>query len=364
MTEREKEIFEMIQKNPMISQSEMATLLNITRTSVGVHISNLIKKGYIKGKGYITYRDQPVIVIGGANMDIQGKPSHKMIMEDSNPGTILRSLGGVGRNIAENMAKMGMSIRLITAYGSDSDGQIIKDNAVIHNIDIEDCYISTSEQTSTYLYILDEKGDMVTAISDMKITEKINEAFLRTKIQKIDNAKFTVIDANLPEESLKYLAQTLNQTKLVLDTVSTTKALRVKEIIGKFYAIKPNKLEAEMLLGQKLESKEDLIQAGETFKALGVKVVIITLGSEGVYYTDANQSFFKEAKPQMVVNVTGAGDAFTAGLVYGLVNGFEAEALVEFAVGAASVALLSPDTIAKNMSIETINNRIHRIEES
>lgn len=354
MTEREKEIFELIEQNPMISQAEIAQLLKIARTSVAVHISNLVKKGYIKGKGYITRATHPITVIGGANVDIQGKPEHNLIMNDSNPGGIRTSLGGVARNIAENIVKLGLSTRLITAIGQDSDGHMIKENALSNNLDMDDSLMVNDKRTSTYLYILDEKGDMVVAISDMEITKSLDESFLKTKVQKINKSEYTVIDANLLEESIHYLTEKLDHTKLILDTVSTTKAMRAKEVIHKFYAIKPNRIEAEALLGKKLITHEDIIEAGNEFLSMGIEKVLITLGIEGVYYADKDTSFFR--KPVMItpINVTGAGDAFTAGLVYGLSHKLKPKDLVDFCMGASTVALLSPHTIATDMTKEAV----------
>jgi pseudouridine kinase len=355
MTEREKEIFELIEKNPMISQAEIAILLTITRASVAVHISNLVKKGYVKGKGYILSPNHPVTVIGGANVDIQGKPYNDLIPEDSNPGLISQSLGGVGRNIAENMSKLGLAVRLLTAIGRDDYGQMIKDNAYRNGIDIEDCLTVSEVNTSTYMYVLNEMGDMVVAISDMAIMDQINEKYLSTKQQKIDKSSYTVIDANLSKESICYLANHLHNTKLILDTVSSTKALRAKEVLHRFYAIKPNRIEAEKLLDMTLDSDEAIIEAGRKFLSMGIKKVIITLGSKGLYYADDTISFFRQVKSITPINATGAGDAFTAALVYGLSNNLEPEALVDVCTGAAVIAMMSEDTIAKDLTIEEIN---------
>lgn len=84
MTNREEEIIKLISRNPAISQSDLATTLGITRSSVAVHITNLTKKGYILGKGYILRQDDYVTVIGGSNVDITGFPNKSLISGDSN----------------------------------------------------------------------------------------------------------------------------------------------------------------------------------------------------------------------------------------------------------------------------------------
>ena len=97
----------------MISQQEIADRANITRASVGVHISNLMKKGEIVGKQYILRSNKYVCVIGGANIDIIGTPKAGLSKNDSSPGKISKSLGGVARNIAENLSKLDIKVELI-----------------------------------------------------------------------------------------------------------------------------------------------------------------------------------------------------------------------------------------------------------
>ena len=125
MTNREKELLELIKMNPTISQKELADTLKITRSSVGVHITNLIKKGYVIGKGYLLKEGEYISIVGGANMDIIGFPSDKLIIKDSNPGQVKVVLGGVGRNIRENLVRLGVETKLISAVGSDVYGEKI-----------------------------------------------------------------------------------------------------------------------------------------------------------------------------------------------------------------------------------------------
>ena len=104
MTQREQQILRLIEENPMISQQELAQKLGITRSSVAVHISNLIQKGCIAGRGYVLNSGSYAVVVGGANVDIGGRSAAPLVPADSNPGTITLSLGGVGRNIAQSAA--------------------------------------------------------------------------------------------------------------------------------------------------------------------------------------------------------------------------------------------------------------------
>ena len=118
MTQRERQILKWIEENPLISQQELADKAGIARSSVAVHISNLMKQGHIAGKGYIVRTAPYVVVVGGVNMDIGGWPSEVPVDRDSNPGAVRMSLGGVGRNIAHNLCLLGQRTTMVTVMAT------------------------------------------------------------------------------------------------------------------------------------------------------------------------------------------------------------------------------------------------------
>lgn len=361
MTNREQELLELIRKNPTISQKELADIMGITRSSVGVHITNLTKKGYIAGKGYIVKDGDYITIVGGANMDIQGFPKSKLILKDSNPGEVRMSLGGVGRNIAENLIRLGTETKLITAVGDDVYGHKILEEARKIGLDMKESLILKEASTSTYLAILDELGDMKIGISHMDILEKLTVEFIGRKKGIIENSKVCVIDTNISQDVINYILTTYKGTSFFLDTVSTTKAKKVKDRIGAFHTIKPNKIEAEMLTGIEIKEKADLVKAAEYFLNAGVKRVFITLGEEGVFYHDGTRSNRIHNPKIEVVNATGAGDAFVAALAYSHFNNFDIEYSAKFAMTASILALSHEETINPSISLENINKKMKEI---
>ena len=361
MTNREEELLDLIRKNPTISQNELATALGITRSSVGVHITNLIKKGYILGKGYILKEDDYICVLGGTNIDIIGLPSKELLSSDSNPGRIKIALGGVGRNIAENLVHLGVPTKLISAVGDDLYGKKIIEHADRIGLDVKNTLVLAQMPTSTYLAILDQNGDMQVAISQMDIIEQISIEFIQTKRQVIENAKICVIDTNIPQEVIHYVLDNFKNTKFFLDTVSSAKAYKVKDKIGAFHTIKPNKLEAELLSDLKIERDQDLIRAAEYFLAQGVKRVFITLGSKGVFYHDGIRHKLIPNPQVKVVNATGAGDAFVAALAFCDFRDYDIEESVRFAMATSILALSHEETINPNISRENVNNKMKEL---
>lgn len=362
MTNREEEILKLIRENPILSQKELAKTLGITRSCVAVHITNLLKKGYITGKGYIVREEPYVSIIGGANVDIQGFTYNKLTLRDSNPGQVKVSLGGVGRNIGENLVRLGINTKLLTVLGDDVYGKKILDQARIIGLNMQDSLVLSNEDTSTYLSILDEKGDMMVAVSSMSIFEKITIDFIKEKKHIIDSSKLCIMDTNIPAEVIEYIMTNHKNTDFFLDTVSTKKAVKVKEFIGCFHTIKPNKLEAEMLTGIKIETKGDLKKSAEYFLHKGVKRVFISLGEEGIYYNDGTLENYVTAPKIEMINSTGAGDAFIAALALCYLKNFNIDYTTRFAMTASILALSHENTINPNMSVDNINKRMKEIK--
>ena len=306
--------------------------------------------------------DSYISIIGGANMDIQGFPSENLILHDSNPGEVKISLGGVGRNIGENLVKLGINTKLISVIGDDLYGSKILEEAKLVELNMEDSLVLKGWATSTYLSILDESGDMAVAISYMDIYEKMTIDFIKEKKHIIDNSKLCIIDTNIPKEVIEYIVTTHKETDFFLDTVSTTKAKKIKDLIGYFHTIKPNRIEAEMLTGIEITNDDDLKKVSWYFLERGVKRVFISLGDNGVFYNDGENINHIKTPKIKVVNATGAGDAFIAALAYGHYNNIGIEESTKMAIAASILTLSHEDTINPYMSIQRVKSMMKEIE--
>lgn len=353
MTNREREVLKYIQENPLISQNELAEKLSITRSSVAVHIANLMKKGLIKGKGYILADDNYVTVIGACNIDVAGIPFKKLIEKDSNPGNVKFSMGGVSRNISENLRRLDVNVELMTVFADDTNGQSLKKNCMDLGIRISNSLTVQNATTATYVYISDTDKDMQLAISDMEIYKHITPEFIKSKSDSISKSNVIVLDTCLELDTIDYITKNFD-VPIFIDLVSVSRGMKVTDIIGKFHTIKPNKYEAEMLSGIKIDSVADLRRASEYFIKKGVKQVFISLGSKGVYYSNGVKSNLLSPYESNVVNTTGAGDSFMAGIVYGYLNNYDIQESAKLGSAAASICIESMDTINKELSLEKI----------
>ena len=359
MTQRERQILGLIEANPMISQQELADALQITRSSVAVHISNLLKKGYIAGKGYVVRSGTYAVVVGGVNVDIGGRSAAALVQADSNPGTVTVSLGGVGRNIAHNLCLMGADVRMLTAFGEDLHGQKIASSCAELGIDVSHALRCADAATSTYLYIADPEGEMAIALSDMSICQRITPAYLAANLPLLQNAQVVVADANIPAESLVYLAENC-AAPLFVDPVSTAKAKKLLPILSRIHTLKPNRLEAELLSGVKVTCTADAEAAAMALIEKGVRRVFISMGADGVFAATAKEQLWLQNLPGKMVNTTGCGDAFMAALVWAYLEGTDLHDTALAGLAAGSIAMESAETINPAMSATALRARMKK----
>ena len=357
MTQREREIYEIIRAMPMIEQSEIAQKLSITRSSVAVHIANLQKKGHILGRGYLLREQDYIIGIGAANVDIHGKSKKSIILKDSNPGNMYSSAGGVTRNVAENLARLGAPVKLISALGDDIYAEQIKSECAAAGIDFSHSMVVEKHPSSTYISILDENGDMYVAMSDMSVLQRMNMEYLKSKAGIISGAKYITLDAGLPEEVLEGVLDAYGkQTPVFIDPVSCTYAEKLKPIIGRIDTIKPNKLETEVISGMKIETEVDLERAADSLLEKGLKHIYISLGMGGCFYMNREGAKLKRAlKPlEQMENATGGGDAFMAAVLYARLLEFNMTETMDFALAAGVAAISCKSTINPDISTALI----------
>jgi len=356
MTQRERELLNALAENPMISQQELAARLGIARSSVAVHISNLMKKGYIAGKGYVLRSASYAAVVGGVNMDIGGRSAAPLVAADSNPGKVRLSLGGVGRNIAHNMALLGVDVRFLTAFGDDLYAQRIAASCGELGIDISQALTVPGGATSTYVFLSGPDGDMALAVSDMDIYGHVTPSYLNSRRALLDNAQVIIVDTNIPAQSIAWLCENI-KVPIFADPVSTAKAEKLRPVLGKLHTLKPNRMEAELLSGVKITDDASLEQAAQKLLSTGLRRVFISLGSDGVYATDHSGAVRLPCLPAEMVNATGAGDAFMAALAWAYLEGTALEPTVRLAQAAAAIAIESGETINPALSADTVRQR-------
>ena len=296
--------------------------------------------------------------IGGANMDIHGRSDQPLIMRDSNPGTMHTSLGGVCRNICENLARLGEDVRLVTVVGDDVNGRSILTGCEQAGIDMSAARVLQGERSSSYISVMDSGGDMLLAMSDMHIIKKLDERLVDDSQALLCGAELVVCDGNLSARAVSRLTQVCTRP-LYVDPVSTAWARELKPFIGRFDTVKPNRMELAALTDCPVETMPQIEEACDVLIAQGVRRVFVSMGADGMLCKGPEGMIYERSLPfDGMVNATGAGDAAMAGIIHATLRGLDVRQTVQWAMGAGMVAIASPDTISRSMSPAAIENMI------
>ena len=298
---------------------------------------------------------QPFVsVIGGLNIDLQGSSVNPLVFNDSNPGEIVMSAGGVGRNIAENISKLNIHSKILSYVGNDALGDFVVNKSSLSGVDTSFIKKHSHLPTSQYLSVLDDNNDMLVSISDMRIIEEMTIQDIDKWNLTIEQSSAIVVDTNIPIPVIEYLTNKYSNIPLFLDPVSFAKTSKILKLIGKFHTVKPNRLETELISGVKITDNDSMLKAAKIIFDMGCKQIFITLGEDGVFYYDGENFGKYLHKGVNMISANGAGDAFTAGVVYGFLklNGIKETA--EFASAAAVIALRSANTISDDLSEERV----------
>ena len=299
-----------------------------------------------------------VVAVGGANIDIHSRLLAPAVLRDSNPGTVSMSAGGVARNIGENMARLGLSCSLLTAVGNDSFGEHILSSCVRAGIDTNPVYISPNASSSVYLDINDCEGDMFLASSDMRVLSTLPEDYFDWNRELLTQASAIVADGNLTEKQISSLIDNKGQAPLIADPVSTAKVTRFLPFMDRISVFKPNGMELATITGIPCDTESGIVDAADLLLCKGLGRIVVSMGALGCYYADNTGLHFFSRPPRVErpVSATGAGDAFTAGLVCSLVNGGTPAEAVRLAMGCGAFAVQSAETIHPDISIQAVEN--------
>jgi len=310
---------------------------------------------------YAVVKSGYISVVGAVNVDISGTSFEPLIMGDSNPGRMTLSMGGVGRNIADNISRLGGTVHLVTVMGEDVYGFQAQKSCLELRIDLSLSKIVPGEATSTYLCINDPDGNVRLAVSDMDICRLISPAFLQERMLVINRSKVVVMDANLSEEAIACLAENCT-APLFADPVSVKKAARMKNHLRNVYCIKPNRPEAQLLSGIDIHGKDDLPKAAEVLLTKGVRLVFISMGGEGVYYDNGQERGILPCYPGRIENTTGCGDAFMAAASYGYYLGKTPKDMARMGLAAAALCAEAKGAIREDMSLELLKKNCWSLE--
>ncbi len=328
MTElpKKEQLYELIRANPFISQQDLAAQLGLSRSAVANYIATLVRERRILGRAYVLPDQRPIVCIGASNLDRKLRTSSKLVLGTSNPATQDESFGGVARNIAENLARLGAPVALITALGNDACGRALLAHAEDAGIDTRGALRVDGASSGTYTAVLDSDGELAVALADMALNDRLTPAFLATRQQQRASAALVMADLNLPHDTVAALLDDAvrDGVPLVLVAVSEPKMARLPRNLRGLRLLVLNEGELAVRVGRALPDDAAIGVACRELQDQGVQDVVVTRGARGVMVTSpaAHSGVVRFDAPAVgVVDVTGAGDAFAAAVGWSLHGG-------------------------------------------
>ncbi len=350
LTEREQQIVDLLRRDPLIGTDALAASLGTSRASINVHLSNLGKKGVILGRGYVLAERPGAVVIGGANVDLKARSNARVTRETSNPGHGSMTPGGVGRNIAENIARLGERVHLISVVGRDPMGDNLLEHTAAAGVRIEHV-ARTDRPTGTYTAVLDVDGELIVAVADMEATTELGAEQLHAARDVISAAGVLVLDGNLSLDALNYALDLSEEVRTVFEPVSVPKAANLTAAIdARTYAVTPNRDELAALTDLPTRTDRQVHTAAQSLHARGVELVWIRLGERGSMLSTADHTIEIAAVPTTVEDVTGAGDSMLGAFCHVLLQGGSPEDAARFGHAAAALTIASSHTVRPDLT--------------
>lgn len=295
-----------------------------------------------------------ITVIGESNIDIAVKPLSEPVAKSCTPGSIYFHHGGVARNIAHNLCLLGHDVRLATVFGDDNFAISMMEECKHLGLDISLSTQYENTKSPIFLSFNDEIGNMISAVSDVKLNGRLDLDWIRDRIDAINQSDLVVADTLLSVEALVFLIDHC-MVPLYVDTVSPNRALFLSRALKNsqkksIFAIKCNLVEAQALTGEK---KAD--DASRQLISKGIKVVYLTMGEEGVCFCSAKDFHRFPALKVDAINVTGSGDAFFAGIIHAHASGVMGEKSVSYGLKAACHNIKSEAPVNPMLRLSVFN---------
>jgi len=304
----------------------------------------------------------PVIVAGAAGKDIIGRLKSDLRMYTSNPAKIRTSFGGVARNVAENLARLGHPVTLLSVVGDDDRGDRLLTQARQAGVNIDHVLRTSEHPTGTYVGIITTNGQFQCAMDDMRAISCLSVEYIQQHAHLFKEASMLFVDMNIPRDVLKYMVSLARHANIPICADPTSLALtpRLKPYLKHLLLMTPNVNEAEYLCGEidKITNRRQALNAAKFLVGTGVKIVVITLGEQGLCYATSETSGFIPAIKTEIMDPTGAGDALTATIIFGLVNEIPIDDAVRLGVSAASLTLRYSGTVIPDLTLEKLYDQL------
>lgn len=281
-----------------------------------------------------------VTVFGSFVVDLMGRTPHLPVPGETVKGSMFKmGPGGKGFNQGVAAHKAGADVTMVTKLGKDSFANVALDAMKELNMKQDHVFVTEEAETGCALILVDENTSQNEIVVLLGACNTItnDEADSLTDVLKDSEYLLTQLETNVSAVDRIIDIAYRSSTKVILNTAPVQPI--DDEILKKVYLITPNEVEAEILTGIPIDSKENADKAADWFFEKGVENVLITLGGRGVYIATKEKREIIPAYHVEAIDTTGAGDAFNGGLVAALAEGKDLWEAAAFANALAAIAV-------------------------
>jgi len=306
--------------------------------------------------------DLPVLVIGAAGMDMVGRVKSDLRIHTSNPAQIRSSFGGAARNVAENLLRLGTSVTLLTVVGKDESGDRLLDAIADVGANVDTVLRTSQYPTGTYLAVVNRDGKLEYGLDDMRLMVELSSKYIHAQEELFEHSSLLFIDTNLSKETLRTVISIARRVKLPICADPTSESLASKLIpyLPRLRLVVPNSGEASILCNRKTgpATRREAIDAAKCMVSQGVEIAIVTMAELGVCYATSETSGYVPPVRTNIIDPTGAGDALTAAVLFGLLNQMPIDDAVRLGVAAESLTLNYRGAVVPDLSLEKLYDQL------
>ena len=292
-----------------------------------------------------------------------------VVLGTSNPGTVYTDFGGVARNVAQNLARLGCGVLLCSRVGDDAAGRQVQ----ALPLDTSLISISGTRPTATYTAILESTGELVLGLADMDVYDEVTPEVLGAALVRLRGAELWFADTNLPGETLGWLLDAaaglgapipvapipvapipVAPIPVAVDAISVAKSRRLLPLLPRIAYLFCNVAQAGAMAGRALPEPRE---AAEALLELGAVRGVVSAGARGIAVYKQGTITAMAALPAAPRDVTGAGDALVSGTLYGISLGLELGAAARLGLAAAAIAVESESSAAPCLTLEALHAR-------
>jgi pseudouridine kinase len=306
--------------------------------------------------------DLPVLVIGAAGWDMVGKVKSNLIPHTSNPSQIRLSFGGAARNVAENLLHLGTAVNLLSVVGKDEWGDRLVRAIANIGANVDGVLQSKHFPTGSYLAVVDGDGKLEFGLDDMRVLSELTPDYIHDHEELFKRSSLLFIDANIPKKTLRTILSVAKRARLPICADPTSELLAHKLIpyLPFLRLVVPNSGEASILCNRSSgpTTRREAINAAKCMVSQGVEIAIVTMAELGVCYATSETSGFVPPVRTEIIDPTGAGDALTAAVLFGLLNQMPIDDAMRLGVAAASLTLTYRGAVVPDLSLEKIYDQL------